>query len=66
MVLRLRGSGSIPNTNAVPIGMSPQPASITSVMCSSSSNAPHSMPNAGIRKVTVSALVGPTSAINRK
>ena len=59
-------TGRLRTTAAVPATISAVPASIGSVIVSSRNSHPHSMPNAGIRNVTVIARVGPTSPISRK
>ena len=59
-------AGRLRTTAAVPATINAVPASIGSVIVSSRNSRPHSMPNAGIRNVTVIARVGPTSAISRK
>ena len=52
--------GHMPVARAVPIRMMPAPINICGVMSSLSQSQPHKIANTGIRKVTVTALDGPT------
>ena len=58
------GRRSRPVASAVPSRMTPQPASITALGCSPSTNAPQPMAKAGIKKVTEIARVEPTLAMS--
>ena len=57
---------SRPVASAVPPRMTAQPTSIVRVTVSPRNSPPHSIAKAGIRKVTVIAVAGPTRAISRK
>jgi hypothetical protein len=59
-------ASSTRNTAAVPPTISAAPPIMPGVIASSRNHAPHSMPSAGMRNVTVRARVGPMSRMRRK
>src|SRR5690606_7656155 len=60
------GSRTSPRARAVPARITAAPARICGVTVSSRNHLPHSTPNTGTRKVTLTAAVGPSLAISLK